>query len=86
MRPLPIRIASVLPSATELIAELGFREVSLPSVTSVTGQAVSQSCPITSAAMPHGLSPAEIDRWITDRLAAGQLPVVLMRSSELRCN
>ena len=73
MSTVPIRIASVLPSATELIAELGFIE-SLVAVSHECDwpSGVAELPHVTSAAMPHGLSPAEIDRWITDRLAAGQ--------------
>ena len=73
MKHVPIRIASVLPSATELIAELGFAE-NLIAVSHECDwpSGVSELPHVTSAAMPHGLSPAEIDHWITEHLAAGK--------------
>lgn len=67
-----MRIASLLPSATEILCALGLRDQLV---------AVSHECDtpadvdrlprITRSIIPHGLSPGEIDRRVTEAVRAG---------------
>ena len=67
-----MRIASLLPSATEILCALGLRDSLV---------AVSHECDfpadvaglprITRSIIPHGLSPAEIDRRVSEAVRAG---------------
>ena len=71
MKPVPIQLHRCCPRH-KLIAELGLEGLIAVSHECDWPSGVAELPHVTSAAMPHGLSPAEIDRWITDRLAAGQ--------------
>ena len=68
-----IRIASLVPSATELLFELGLG----PSVIAVTHEcdhpAAATSLPrLTRSMIPAGLDPADIDAAVRERVGAGE--------------
>jgi iron complex transport system substrate-binding protein len=63
-----VRIASLLPAATEIVVALGLAErlVAVTFECSVTG------CPVVvDTVLPPDLAPAEIDAWVRDRAARG---------------
>ena len=68
-----MRIVSLLPSATEILFELGLGE-------SVVGVTFECDMPpearerriVSTSALPEGLSPGEIDLVVKERLAAGE--------------
>jgi iron complex transport system substrate-binding protein len=69
-----VRIASLLPAATEIVTSLGAAD-RLVAVTFECAEEARQRCPVVvDTAIPAGLSPAEIDAWVRDRVARG-LPV-----------
>lgn len=68
----PVRIASLVPSATELLFALGLRE----SVVAVTHECdfpppASDLPHLTRTVIPDGLGPGEIDRAVRERTEAG---------------
>lgn len=77
-----MRIVSLLPSATEIVCELGLADMLI---------AVSHECDyppdvvadlprVTRSAIPHGLSSAEIDQVVSARLARGESLYLLEES------
>ncbi len=68
-----MRIVSLLPSATEIVFALG-RGDDLVGVTfecDFPAEARTRQI-VSTSALPEGLSPAEIDRVVTERIAAGE--------------
>jgi len=69
-----VRIASLLPAATEIVTALGAAD-DLVAVTFECAAEVRDRLPVVvNTAIPHGLTPAEIDGWVRDR-AAQALPM-----------
>ena len=66
-----MRIASLLPAATEIVTSLGAAD-RLVAVTFECAEEARQRCPVVvDTAIPAGLSPAGIDAWVRDRVARG---------------
>ena len=66
-----MRIASLLPAATEIVTALGAAD-QLVAVTFECAEEARERCPaVVDTAIPPGLSPAEIDAWVRDRVALG---------------
>ena len=66
-----MRIASLLPAATEIVSALGLAD-SLAAVTFECDPTARARVPVVvDTAIPPGLGPAEIDRWVRERAAAG---------------
>jgi iron complex transport system substrate-binding protein len=66
-----VRIASLLPAATEIVTFIGAAD-RLVAVTFECAEEARQRCPVVvDTAIPAGLSPAEIDAWVRDRVARG---------------
>jgi iron complex transport system substrate-binding protein len=66
-----VRIASLLPAATEIVRALGLTD-ELVAVTFECDAMARARCPVVvDTAIPAGLSPAEIDAWVRERVAAG---------------
>jgi iron complex transport system substrate-binding protein len=68
-----VRIVSLLPSATEILFALGAGD----QVVGVTFECdyppeARQRRIVSTSALPEGLSPAEVDRLVAERLAAGE--------------
>ncbi|MCF7549154.1 ABC transporter substrate-binding protein [Pseudonocardia sp. WMMC193] len=75
-----MRIASLLPAATEITLRLGLRE----SLAAVTFECPAPGVPVVvDTAIPPGLAPAEIDAWVGERAAAG-LPLYELDRAALR--
>ncbi len=68
-----MRVVSLLPSATEIVFAVG-RGADLVGVTFECDYpaAARQRRVVSTSALPEGLSPAEIDRVVTERIAAGE--------------
>src|SRR3954451_267741 len=66
-----MRIASLLPAATEIVTALGAAD-RLVAVSFECAAEARSRCPVVvDTAIPPGLSPGEIDAWVRDRVAAG---------------
>ena len=66
-----VRIASLLPAATEIVVALGLGD-RLVAVTFECATAVRARCPVVvDTALPPDLAPAQIDAWVRDRTARG---------------
>jgi iron complex transport system substrate-binding protein len=66
-----VRIASLLPAATEIVTALGAAD-RLVAVTFECAEDARRSCPVVvDTAIPDGLSPGEIDAWVRDRVGRG---------------
>lgn len=66
-----VRIASLLPAATEIVTALGLAD-RLVGVTFECAEDARARCPVlVDTAIPSGLAPAEIDAWVRDRAARG---------------
>jgi iron complex transport system substrate-binding protein len=66
-----VRIASLLPAATEIVTALGAAD-RLVAVTFECAPESRERLPVVvDTAIPHGLEPAEIDAWVRDRAARG---------------
>jgi iron complex transport system substrate-binding protein len=64
-----VRIASLLPAATEIVTALGLAD-RLVAVTFECPEAARARCPVVvDTAIPPGLDPAAIDAWVRDRTA-----------------
>src|SRR3954469_14927119 len=64
-----MRIASLLPAATEIVTSLGAADL-LVAVTFECDEQARERCPVVvDTAIPPGLAPAEIDAWVRDRVA-----------------
>jgi iron complex transport system substrate-binding protein len=64
-----MRIASLLPAATEIVTALGAAD-RLVAVSFECAEEARERCPVVvDTAIPSGLSPAEIDAWVRDRVA-----------------
>jgi iron complex transport system substrate-binding protein len=69
--PRSVRIASLLPAATEIVAALG-RADDLVAVTYECDAAIRERTPVVvDTALPPGLEPGEIDAVVRDRTARG---------------
>jgi iron complex transport system substrate-binding protein len=77
-----VRIASLLPAATEIVGALGLTD-DLVAVTFECDETARATCPVVvDSAIPSDLSPAEIDAWVRERMAAG-LPMYELDRSAL---
>jgi iron complex transport system substrate-binding protein len=66
-----VRIASLLPAATEIVTALGASD-RLVAVTFECAEEARDHAPVVvDTAIPHGLAPGEIDAWVRDRAARG---------------
>jgi len=66
-----MRIASLLPAATEIVTALGLAD-RLVAVTFECAEEARERCPVVvDTAIPAGLPPAAIDAWVRDRVARG---------------
>jgi len=66
-----MRIASLLPAATEIVTALGAAD-RLVAVTFECAAEIRSRLPVVvDTSIPHGLTPAEIDGWVRDRAARG---------------
>lgn len=66
-----MRIASLLPAATEIVTALGVAD-RLVAVTFECAEEARRHAPVVvDTAIPHGLAPGEIDAWVRDRAARG---------------
>ena len=66
-----MRIASLLPAATEIVSALGIAD-ELVGVTFECAADVRARCPVVvDTALPPDLSPREIDAWVRERTALG---------------
>jgi iron complex transport system substrate-binding protein len=66
-----VRIASLLPAATEIVTALGAAD-RLVAVTFECAEEARDHAPVVvDTAIPPGLAPAEIDAWVRDRAARG---------------
>jgi iron complex transport system substrate-binding protein len=66
-----VRIASLLPAATEIVTALGVAD-QLVAVTFECAEEARARVPVVvDSAIPDGLAPAEIDAWVRDRVARG---------------
>jgi hypothetical protein len=64
-----VRIASLLPAATEIVTALGAAD-QLVAVSFECAAEARERCPVVvDTAIPVGLAPAEIDAWVRDRVA-----------------
>jgi iron complex transport system substrate-binding protein len=69
-----VRIASLLPAATEIVVALGLAD-HLVAVTFECAAAIRERCPVVvDTVIPADLSPAQIDTWVRER-AARALPL-----------
>ncbi len=69
-----MRIASLLPSATEIVAALGLGDclVGVSHECDHPPELAARLPKLTRSAIPHGLSSAEIDREVSERLRLGK--------------
>jgi iron complex transport system substrate-binding protein len=69
-----MRIVSLLPSATEIVCELGLADllVGISHECDYPPDVVAELPRVTSSAIPHGLASNEIDRIVSARLAQGE--------------
>ncbi|MDQ3248817.1 MAG: cobalamin-binding protein [Chloroflexota bacterium] len=69
-----MRIASLLPSATEIVCALGLADslVGVSHECDYPAEVVQNLPRLTRSAIPHGLSSAEIDRVVSERLQRGE--------------
>ncbi len=66
-----MRIASLLPATTEIVMSLGAAD-RLVAVSFECAEEARERCPVVvDTAIPSGLTPAEIDAWVRDRVARG---------------
>jgi iron complex transport system substrate-binding protein len=66
-----VRIASLLPAATEIVLSLGAAD-RLVAVSFECAEEARERCPVVvDTAIPPDLTPAEIDAWVRDRVARG---------------
>ena len=66
-----MRIASLLPAATEIVTALGAAD-RLVAVSFECAEEARERCPVVvDTAIPQGLAPGEIDAWVRDRVARG---------------
>jgi iron complex transport system substrate-binding protein len=66
-----VRIASLLPAATEIVLALDMQD-RLVAVTFECAASARERCPVVvDTALPAGLPPARIDSWVRDRTARG---------------
>ncbi|MBB3082444.1 ABC transporter substrate-binding protein [Geodermatophilus sabuli] len=66
-----MRIASLLPAATEMVTALGLAD-RLVAVTFECAAEARERCPVVvDTAIPPDLSPGQIDAWVRDRVGAG---------------
>ena len=66
-----MRIASLLPAATEIVTSLGAAD-RLVAVSFECAEEARERCPVVvDTAIPQGLAPGEIDAWVRDRVARG---------------
>jgi iron complex transport system substrate-binding protein len=77
-----MRIASLLPAATEIVTALGAAD-RLVAVSFECAEEARERCPVVvDTAIPPGLPPAEIDAWVRDRVAR-DLPMYELDRSAL---
>ena len=77
-----VRIASLLPAATEIVVALGLAD-QLVAVTFECSAAARAQCPVVvDTAIPPDLTPAQVDGWVRDRAARG-LPLYALDRAAL---
>ncbi|MBI1801792.1 MAG: cobalamin-binding protein [Chloroflexi bacterium] len=69
-----MRIVSLLPSATEIVAALGIENelVGISHECDYPPELVADKPVLTHSAIPAGLSPAEVDAYVSERLRRGE--------------
>ena len=69
-----MRIVTLLPSATEVVAALGLGDqlVGISHECDYPAEVVANKPIVTRSAIPHGLTPAEIDRLVSERIHRGK--------------
>lgn len=77
-----MRIASLLPAATEIVTALGAADHLVAVTFECAGEARDHAPVVVDTAIPHRLAPAEIDAWVRDRAARG-LPMYELDRSAL---
>lgn len=66
-----MRIASLLPAATEMVTALGGADDLVAVTVECAAEARDRLPVVVDTAVPPGLAPAEIDGWVRDRAAVG---------------
>jgi iron complex transport system substrate-binding protein len=66
-----VRIASLLPAATEIVTALGAADRLVAVTFECAVEARDRVPVVVDTAIPPGLAPAEIDRWVRERAARG---------------
>jgi len=66
-----VRIASLLPAATEIVTALGAADRLVAVTFECAPEARDRVPVVVDTAIPPGLEPAEIDAWVRDRAARG---------------
>jgi iron complex transport system substrate-binding protein len=66
-----VRIASLLPAATEIVRALGLTDELVAVTFECDATARVRCAVVVDTAIPAGLPPAEIDAWVRERAAAG---------------
>jgi iron complex transport system substrate-binding protein len=66
-----VRIASLLPAATEIVTALGAADRLVAVTFECAAEARDHAPVVVDTAIPPGLAPAEIDAWVRDRAARG---------------
>jgi iron complex transport system substrate-binding protein len=77
-----VRIASLLPAATEIVTALGAADRLVAVTFECAEEARGHAPVVVDTAIPGGLAPAEIDAWVRDRAARG-LPMYELDRSAL---
>ncbi len=80
----PVRILSLLPSATEIVYALGLQDelVGVTHECNWPREAMAKRA-VTASALPPGAAPAEVDRMVSESLAGGA-PVYRLDESAVR--
>jgi iron complex transport system substrate-binding protein len=66
-----VRIVSLLPAATEIVAALGLSDRLIGVTFECAGEVRARCAVVVDTAIPADLSPGEIDAWVRHRSAAG---------------
>jgi iron complex transport system substrate-binding protein len=77
-----MRIASLLPAATEIVTSLGVADRLVAVTFECAPEARDRAPVVVDSAIPHGLGAREIDAWVRDRAARG-LPMYELDTAAL---